>query len=104
YRAYGKTRWAGLMLPDNTAVQAWGDEHRQLTLTQPEKNRPMIARLNLMNDYSWADTCRTVARIKLPEFSLWDVLWRTEHAPEQLPKAQISLVSGNCTGADGFWR
>ncbi len=104
YRAYGKTRWAGLMLPDNAAVQEWGDEHRQLTLAQTEKDRPMIARLNLMNDYSWTDTCRTVVRIKLPEFSIWDVLWRTEQAPKQLPKAQVYPVSCNCSGADSYWR
>jgi hypothetical protein len=103
YRAYGQTRWAAVMLPENAAIQAWGEEHRKLTLDQPEKSRAIVARLNLMNDYSWADSCKTVARITLPELSAWDVLWRAEHALEQLPKAQILPVSSTCPDA-GFWR
>lgn len=102
-KAYKSTHWAALMLPEVPAIQAWGDDHRRLTLDQPEKNRHTIAKLNVMEDYAWADYCKTVARIELPTFSLWDVLWRAEHSPQQLPKTQIIPLSSTCAGADKFW-
>ncbi len=104
YRAYKNTHWAALMLPDDPAIKAWGEEHRRLTLDQPESSRPMIAKLNLMNDYSWADNCKTVVRLSFPEPGVWDVLWRAEHLPERLPAAQITPVSSSCLDANSFWR
>lgn len=104
YGAYKGTHWAALMLPDVPAVKAWGDEHRRLTLNQTQAARPMIAKLNLMFDYSWTDNCKTVAKISLPKVNAWDVLWRAEHSPERLPAAEIMPVSSNCLGANSFWR
>ena len=104
YRAYKSTHWAALMLPDNPVVKAWGDEHRRLTLDVAPKDRPKIAGLNMMTSYSWSDTCKTIAKIDFPSLSVWDVLWRTEHDPTQLPEAQIQPVSSSCQNADPFWR
>ena len=102
YRAYKSTRWAALMLPDNPVVRAWGDEHRRLTLDVAPKDRSKIAGLNMMDDYSWSDTCKTVARISLPPLGIWDVLWRTEHVPAQLPYAHIEPVATTCPNTDPF--
>lgn len=104
YRAYKSTNWMALMLPENQAVQAWGDENRRITLDQAAKERIKIAGLNLMGDYNWNNSCKTIARIKLPVFDVWDVIWRTEHAPKQLPLANIVPVSSTCTGANNFWQ
>lgn len=103
-RAWGGTKWAALMLPDQPAVQAWGDIHRKLTLAQPPKEQVLTGRLNLMNDYNWAADCKTVARVELPRLGLGDVLWRAEQAPASLPRAQVTPVSSTCQGADPFWR
>ena len=104
YRAYQAMRWTAVMLPDHPALRAWGDEHRQLTLAQPPAMREKVARLNLMGDYDWRNPCLTVAKVKLPELSVSDVLWRAEHAPQSLPSAQLIPISSTCAAADTFWR
>lgn len=104
FRAYKGTHWAALMLPDNPVVKAWGDEHRRLTLEVAPKDRPKIAGLNMMTSYSWSNTCKTIATIDFPSLSVWDVLWRTEHDPTQLPKARIQPVSSTCQNANPFWQ
>ena len=104
YRAYKSTHWAALMLPDNPVVRAWGEEHRRLTLNVEPNDRPKIAGLNMMHNYSWSDTCKTTARVGFSSLSLWDVLWRAEHAPAQLPAAKIEPVSSTCQNTNPFWQ
>lgn len=104
YRAYANTHWAALMLPDNPVVRAWGDQHRRLTLDVAPKDHSKIAGLNMMTNYSWSDTCKTIARVKLPSLGIWDVLWRAEHMPAQLPAARIEPVSTNCLNTNPFWQ
>ena len=103
-RAYKGTHWAALMLPDHPALLTWGREYRQLVADYARVNRDLIAKLNVMGDYSWAGNCKTVVKITLPELSAWDVLWRAEHSPEQLASAQITPVLSSCSGASEFWR
>jgi len=104
YKAYKGTSWSALMLPDHAAIQRWGEENRIFVTDQARKNRDMVAKMNLMDNYSWAHSCKTEAKITLPTLSVWDVLWRAEHLPEQLPMASILPVSSSCSGAAGFWR
>ena len=104
FRAYKGTHWAALMLPDNPVVRAWGDENRRLTLDVAVKDRSKIAGLNMMNSYSWSDTCKTIARITFPQLTTWDVLWRAEHSPTQLPQAQVQPLSSTCSNTNPFWQ
>ena len=103
-RAYKGTHWAALMLPDHPALQKWGEEYRRFVADHARVDRALIAKLNMMDDYSWAVNCDTVVRITLPELSAWDVLWRAEHSPEHLTPAQITPVSSSCSEANEFWR
>jgi hypothetical protein len=104
YRAYNSTHWLALMYPNLPVVRAWGDERRRTALAASPANRASLGRLNMMADYSWSTTCKTVANITFPHLSVWDVLWQTEHAPSKLPVAQIEPVSSNCPNADKFWQ
>jgi hypothetical protein len=83
-------------MPEVPAVQAWGETQRNLKRASFEKNRALVASLNMMGDFTWDNPCTTTLRIKLPPLSAWDVLWRAEHAPEQLPPAHATLRAEHC--------
>ena len=104
HKAYNDNKWSALMYPDQPAVKSWGDNYRKDIREQSRKWPSMVAKLNVMENYSWGNTCRTVAKIGLPTLSSWDILWRAEHSPKQLPPAYITPVSSNCTNANEFWR
>ncbi len=104
YRAYQMKRWVAVMLPDSAPVHRWVTQNREFTLNQPLALREKVAGLNLMGDYNWDNPCLTVARVILPELTTLDVLWRTEHAPDSLPAAQLTPVSTTCAEAELFWK
>lgn len=103
YQAYKKTQWAGVMVPRIQPAQAWGDEQVRFLRDKPPVDRSLAARVSLMNDYDWDKRCKTTARVSYPALSLWDVLWRAEHAVDELPNAVISQSLSNCPKANGFW-
>lgn len=103
-QAYNDSQWSALMYPDLPAAKSWGDAYRKDIREQSRKWPSMVAKLNVMEHYARGNTCRTVAKIGLPTLSSWDILWRAEHSPKQLPYAQITPISSNCTDANEFWR
>lgn len=96
YRAYRSTHWAALIMPEVPAAQAWCETQRSLKRASSEKDRALVASLNLMGDFTWDNPCTTTLRIKLPPLSAWDVLWRAEHAPELLPPARATRFTDHC--------
>ena len=103
FSAYGTTHWLSYLLPDRPAVRAWVEKDRSSILERGAKTPELVAGQNVMTDYDWSNQCRTVARLVLPTLDLKDVFWRAEHAPVNLPRAEVQPVSSNCVGASPFW-
>lgn len=102
YRSYGRTSWLAVMVPDHPKLLAWGEEQRALTLSSP--HRDLIRTQSLMKDYDWARQCSTTARVRLPQPSPIDVLWRAENAPASLPAATVESARSDCPDAAPPWR
>ena len=101
-KAYARTTWAAFMVPDHPDVRTWAEADRATALAQPK--RELVRILQMMAQYEWSRQCKTTARITLPELSATDVLWRAEHATQQLPMARLEPVSSDCPHGTAPWR